>query len=507
QDIEALLNDVPGLIPGRNVALGVSDSTNGTEKLVILAETHATEPAERASVCGEVRRLIASGLDLVPADVRLVPPRWLRKSSSGKVSRAANRERYLALPPESAPPLAIEPTGPCAATSTLEETILHCVRTVMERKGTHAESALGLDNTLITSGLIDSLTLVSIILELENALSLHIPPHCLDLGNFDSVATIAAMIRRLRTEADEGCRETVTTAAKAMSLRERKSYDFLDAARDIDALFLGSSKAMPLHTKMSGEFGYRAFNFTVYSSRAEDWSCILRFVLAQRAPLRLVVLGMDVEAFSNAVPVDRRLLHCAPLVEHLDAEGLPEFQDERSASSPQTDEARFQTVLSQYKLGGIEEYEGAWAPQTGDYSRPNDPTFEQRQPLRLDDPLACRAEYAMRMRGFTHLDPRRLDYFASFIHKCRSRDIQVVTFMMPLHQELDRYLRQATSYAPRYAELEAYLGGLSGPGLHYHPALTTASFDGDDQDFIDGAHLGGYNADRLLRYLLQSQLG
>ncbi|MCP4591079.1 MAG: fatty acyl-AMP ligase, partial [bacterium] len=47
QDIEALLNDVPGLIPGRNVALGVSDSTNGTEKLVILAETHATEPAER----------------------------------------------------------------------------------------------------------------------------------------------------------------------------------------------------------------------------------------------------------------------------------------------------------------------------------------------------------------------------------------------------------------------------------------------------------------------------
>ena len=44
------------------------------------------------------RRVVEAGMqvDVTIAEVKLVPPRWLIKSSAGKLSRGANRERLLA---------------------------------------------------------------------------------------------------------------------------------------------------------------------------------------------------------------------------------------------------------------------------------------------------------------------------------------------------------------------------------------------------------------------------
>jgi acyl-CoA synthetase (AMP-forming)/AMP-acid ligase II len=76
QDLEQLAGDVEGVHPGRVVAFGVFDEEAGTEEVVVVAEADTDDPAAR--------------------HVHVVGPRWLLKTSSGKIARAANREKYLA---------------------------------------------------------------------------------------------------------------------------------------------------------------------------------------------------------------------------------------------------------------------------------------------------------------------------------------------------------------------------------------------------------------------------
>jgi len=93
QDVEALVGAVAGVVPGRVAAFGIPDAASGTEQLVILMEIADGEAPGKVALA--VRRAIAQSLDTTAGDVRVVPPRTLVKSTSGKISRAENRRRYL----------------------------------------------------------------------------------------------------------------------------------------------------------------------------------------------------------------------------------------------------------------------------------------------------------------------------------------------------------------------------------------------------------------------------
>ena len=93
QDVEALVGEVAGVVPGRVVAFGIPDAVTGTEKLIILMEIEESQTPGKIVLA--VRRGIAQSLDCTAGDVRVVPPRALVKSTSGKISRAENRRRYL----------------------------------------------------------------------------------------------------------------------------------------------------------------------------------------------------------------------------------------------------------------------------------------------------------------------------------------------------------------------------------------------------------------------------
>ncbi len=95
EDVEDAVSAVPGVLPGRVVALGVADEALGTEQVWVIAESdrHGTpeEPGLRAAI-----QLAGAAIDVTIARVLVAPPRWLIKSSAGKPSRKANRERVLA---------------------------------------------------------------------------------------------------------------------------------------------------------------------------------------------------------------------------------------------------------------------------------------------------------------------------------------------------------------------------------------------------------------------------
>ncbi|NVN96613.1 MAG: AMP-binding protein, partial [Bacteroidetes bacterium] len=92
EDIENVVNHVEGVVPGRVIAFGEEDEKMGTEQVAIVAETKAETEEEKKQIR---LAILKSGMsiDINIHKVYLVPSRWLIKSSAGKPSRKANKER------------------------------------------------------------------------------------------------------------------------------------------------------------------------------------------------------------------------------------------------------------------------------------------------------------------------------------------------------------------------------------------------------------------------------
>lgn len=94
-ELEYLVNQVPGVHPGRAVAVGWFRPEVGSEDIVIIAEHDVSAASDRASLAQEIKRALLNSAGLLVYDVRVVSPGWLVKTTSGKISRSENLAKYL----------------------------------------------------------------------------------------------------------------------------------------------------------------------------------------------------------------------------------------------------------------------------------------------------------------------------------------------------------------------------------------------------------------------------
>ncbi|MBN8544728.1 MAG: AMP-binding protein [Ignavibacteria bacterium] len=92
EDVEDAIGVVSDIIPGRVIAFGEDNVELGTEEISVVAETPLTDEKEKKRLIQRVKEK-GTSVDLTITHVYLVPPRWLIKSSAGKPSRKANKER------------------------------------------------------------------------------------------------------------------------------------------------------------------------------------------------------------------------------------------------------------------------------------------------------------------------------------------------------------------------------------------------------------------------------
>jgi len=101
QDIEEIVASHAAIHDGRVVALGVYNPDLGTDDIVVVAEVEQTglltSPAE---IERELRNLVVAGLGVAVRTIFLKPPKWIVKSTAGKASRSATREKMLHEHPE-----------------------------------------------------------------------------------------------------------------------------------------------------------------------------------------------------------------------------------------------------------------------------------------------------------------------------------------------------------------------------------------------------------------------
>ena len=96
QDLEAIANHIPGIYPGRAAAFGLYDDRLGSETVVIVCELlNGENQPDSTEIERKLRRKIVEQTEVTLADLRLVENRWLIKTSSGKIARGDNREKYI----------------------------------------------------------------------------------------------------------------------------------------------------------------------------------------------------------------------------------------------------------------------------------------------------------------------------------------------------------------------------------------------------------------------------
>ncbi|MFD3590370.1 AMP-binding protein [Streptomyces sp. NPDC058683] len=96
-DIAAVLSDLPGLRPGRNVVFAaVPPGSEAVPRVCLVAELSDQDMVAARSVATalQIRRRLAAELGLYVQDVALLPPRAMPMTTSGKVRIAEVRHRY-----------------------------------------------------------------------------------------------------------------------------------------------------------------------------------------------------------------------------------------------------------------------------------------------------------------------------------------------------------------------------------------------------------------------------
>ncbi len=103
QDVEVIARAVPGVFRGHSAAVA-GHGSDGAEEVVLIAETTLTAAAAD-ELAADLRRRVAAELGLTRVTIRLVKPRAILRTSSGKVRRLASRDAPAApeVPPEVTP--------------------------------------------------------------------------------------------------------------------------------------------------------------------------------------------------------------------------------------------------------------------------------------------------------------------------------------------------------------------------------------------------------------------
>lgn len=94
-ELEEAVGAIPGVRRGCVAVFGAAVAGQGTEKLVVVAESRETDSAARQELIRRINSLAVDLLGTPPDDVVLAPPHAVLKTSSGKIRRSATRDVYL----------------------------------------------------------------------------------------------------------------------------------------------------------------------------------------------------------------------------------------------------------------------------------------------------------------------------------------------------------------------------------------------------------------------------
>jgi hypothetical protein len=269
------------------------------------------------------------------------------------------------------------------------------------------------------------------------------------------------------------------------------------------ALVIGSSRVTKFRPSCIEELtGLPTFNFGITRTVVEDLAAAYGFARAHaRAPIRELIIGIDVEAFDNHAVVDPRLRAAAELRPYVEGGHGLSFDDATRALFGWQG-LRLAWLSVWYQL-----QPSARPPARVSYSPDGFVTYnimeaEMRagtysQKLRYED-MAKALRDVRGTQTFTALSEPRVALFRKMIATANADGTTVDVVIMPIVKELEP-VRDRAGYAARTRELDTLLGELERAGMIRYLRITRVEdFGGDPNGYFDGAHMTEANSSRLL---------
>jgi acyl-CoA synthetase (AMP-forming)/AMP-acid ligase II len=101
QDVEEIVCGHRAIHDGRAVAMGIYNPELGTEELVVVAEVEDESHLQQADELErEIRGKVVAEMGVAVRTIFLKPPKWIVKSTAGKVARSTTRQKLLREHPE-----------------------------------------------------------------------------------------------------------------------------------------------------------------------------------------------------------------------------------------------------------------------------------------------------------------------------------------------------------------------------------------------------------------------
>lgn len=261
-------------------------------------------------------------------------------------------------------------------------------------------------------------------------------------------------------------------------------------------LILGSSRSMKIEPRYVNErSGFVSFNAAVSSARVEDFLAFFRYAVHDlKLPVEEVIVGLDLEAFHNALPPDHRFFKVEELYRQvpnlfnlrqalkLISDGMGQPQTHRSLRS-----------LQMYLMDSYPPPKQSFAPDG--YM-----TYlileKQKAAGRFDLQVhieASKKEYTNRFTGFSKLAPWRIALFGQFLSECAKNGISVKVFITTLHPEVVEAV--GAVYHLRMRELLAALVEFQGQySFSFFDASDVSAYSGSLEGFFDGGHIDEQNS-------------
>ena len=279
-----------------------------------------------------------------------------------------------------------------------------------------------------------------------------------------------------------------------------------------EGLILGSSRVLKLEPDfLERQTGYRFFNAGMNYGKPEDFLAFLRYYhdTFERAP-KMVVLGLDVNAFTDGSPPDARLLSNTTL-----APRVPEAINLSDRLHRWRELLSWQQTKSSLKSLKVHIRSGAIPDPVESFRCDGLIVYHQRERELAEGTYDFNSaldynkhEYKQLFRAFQRMSDTRCEVFGKIASICRAKQIRLVVYLTPMHPELVTHLSACSNYQQRKQDvLDFLVNQRNEHGFTFWDLSMIGSFDGDATMFVDGIHPLEFNTRLIIQQLLIPQPG
>lgn len=290
-----------------------------------------------------------------------------------------------------------------------------------------------------------------------------------------------------------------------------QKVELLDVCHEPEGLILGSSRVLKFEPDyLQKQTGLTFFNAGVNYGKPEDFLALFRYWRDTRknAP-KMLIVGVDVIAFTDGLPPDARLLGNSSL-----ACRVPE------AISVSDRMQRWRELLSwqqsRMSLSSLKLHLSAGSLPVPVESFRNDGliVYHQRESElkagTYDFQSALdytKNEHTEHLTSFKHVSAKRRELFAELVSECKDSQTQLRVFLTPLHPELADHLLKHTNYSDRRDQVSRFLSSLATRHqFEFQDLSDVNAFAGDPTLFVDGIHPLEPNTRRMIDLIVASEV-